>query len=206
MLLLILFPLQLPAQEMIYKKTLAWLKQKTTRTPIAAKQDRATHWRQDRVALGLGGNIGDRYAMLEKAIQAIKAIDDTDMISMASLYESEPWGDVNQPKFLNTACVVRTRLTPNVLFEALQTIEKNLGREKTRRWGPRVIDIDILTWEGVTLSEAHLTIPHKHLLERAFVLAPLAEILPDLKINNKTVVEHLFALPHEERNALIQLD
>jgi len=131
-----------------------------------------------RVYLGLGSNLGDRAANLHEAIRRLS--DRVTIQQVSSLYETEPWGLADQPKFLNAACGGETSLSPHELLEFTQSIERDMGRVPTTRWGPRLIDIDILLYGDTLLDTPDLTIPHPRLTERAFVLVPLAEIAAEV--------------------------
>jgi 2-amino-4-hydroxy-6-hydroxymethyldihydropteridine diphosphokinase len=132
------------------------------------------------VYLGFGSNLDDRLALLRAAVAAVAA--QAELVALSSVYETEPWGKVDQPRFLNLCAVVRTQRSPVALHATLKAIERQLGREEGgRRWGPRRIDIDLLLYDDLVLSTPTLTIPHPRLAERAFVLAPLAEIAPTLR-------------------------
>lgn len=128
------------------------------------------------VYLGLGTNLGDRVASLRAALARLRSLGRLGLVS--GVYETEPWGVVDQPRFLNLCCVLDTPLAPGPLLRELKAIERALGRTPTRPWGPRVIDIDLLGYEDTVLSEPGLTLPHPGIAERAFVLVPLAEIAP----------------------------
>lgn len=141
------------------------------------------------VYLGLGSNLGDRPANLANALAAIGELPWTSRVTGAGVYETAPvGGPAGQPNYLNTACVASTELSPRAMLEALQGIEKAMGRERGARavrWGPRIIDIDILLWDAMIVEETRsegreLIIPHPRLAERAFVLLPLAELAPNL--------------------------
>ena len=129
-----------------------------------------------RVCLGLGSNLGDRQGYLIEAIDRLGA--QVKLEAVASIYETEPWGYLDQSQFLNTACVGTTALTPAELLVFVKSIEAELGREATFRYGPRVIDIDVLLVEDQLIDTDAYHIPHAALAERAFVLVPLAEIAP----------------------------
>lgn len=129
-----------------------------------------------RALLGLGANLGDPVATLREAKTRLGDIGTVTAVS--SLYRTPPWGGVDQPPFVNAALALETALDPDALLAALKALERNLGRVASVRWGPRAIDLDILDYEGVRRHDAVLTIPHARLLERAFVLVPLAEIEP----------------------------
>ncbi len=131
-----------------------------------------------RVYLSLGSNLGNRKSNLEESIRQIgefAAIKKT-----SSTYETEPWGLKDQPKFLNQVIFVESTLGPNELLLHLKKIEQQMGRKKSVRFGPRLIDVDILFYDDYMMNTPELTIPHPHLTERAFVLVPLAEIAPKL--------------------------
>ncbi len=129
-----------------------------------------------RVYLGLGSNLGDRYGRLIDALEGLRSYVAVDSIS--SIYETEPWGYTDQPRFLNAVCGGETDLSPQELLKAVKMIELLGGREPTFRYGPRAIDIDILLYGEVVIDQENLSIPHAHLHERDFVLAPLNEIAP----------------------------
>jgi 2-amino-4-hydroxy-6-hydroxymethyldihydropteridine diphosphokinase len=130
-----------------------------------------------RASIGLGGNLGNVPVALRAAVRAIGR-DVGEVVAVSRLYCSLPWGEPEQPEYLNAVALVDTSLEPRRLLEALQTIEKRLGRVPSYRWGPRGIDLDILTYDERRVAEPGLDIPHPRLLERAFALAPLAEVDP----------------------------
>jgi 2-amino-4-hydroxy-6-hydroxymethyldihydropteridine diphosphokinase len=128
--------------------------------------------------LSLGSNLGDRAKNLGKAITSLAP--QVQPLIQSSIYQTEPWGYSDQPNFLNQVVRAETTLDPFDLLEYLKAIEKQLGRQETFRFGPRLIDIDILLYDDLVLNTPKLTIPHPRIHERAFVLIPLAEIAPDL--------------------------
>lgn len=128
--------------------------------------------------LGLGSNIGDRDANLAAAIQALGDVVTVDRVS--SVYDTAPMHVTDQPRFHNLVCQATTDLTPSALLRAAKAIERHLGRADGPRYGPRLIDIDVLLYDSLVLNTDELTVPHPRLAERAFVLAPLAEIDPEL--------------------------
>jgi 2-amino-4-hydroxy-6-hydroxymethyldihydropteridine diphosphokinase len=140
--------------------------------------------------VGLGSNLGDREALIRRAAELIGAS------RLSSLYETEPWGYVDQPSFLNAAAEVETRLAPRSLLDYLLDVERRLGRERVgHRWGPRTIDLDLLLYGEEVVDEPGLQVPHPRLLEREFALRPLAELIPAHKIpGNGTVSEALAGL------------
>lgn len=130
------------------------------------------------VYLGLGSNVGDRAANLNLALYQLG--QHIVIVTVSSVYETEPVGYAEQPPFLNAVCLATTSLSPRQLLHLTQTTETMLGRQPTFRNGPRPIDIDILLYGELQLHADDLVIPHRALPDRLFVLAPLAEIAPDL--------------------------
>ena len=146
------------------------------------------------VLLSLGTNLGKRRQNLRRAVRALDR--EIAVTAVSPVYETEPWGEPDQPDFLNICLAATTAQPPRQLLQSIKQIEQNLGREETYRWGPRLIDIDIIFYDEVVVAEAGLNIPHARLADRAFVLAPLADIAPDWvhPITGKTVVEMLNAV------------
>ena len=132
--------------------------------------------------LALGANIGDRLANLQKAVDMLNESGYCRVTKVSSVYSTKPVGLTDQPDFLNAVISVETTLSPTDLLKLCLGIEETLGRERTIRWGPRVIDIDILLYESVYINEDNLVIPHPRMMERAFVLVPLVEITPDIEL------------------------
>ena len=126
--------------------------------------------------IGLGTNLGDRAQNLADAVQRLA--ESAEVVKKSSIYETEPWGFEDQPKFLNLVVEIKTDLEPNELLDLLKEIEQEMGREETFRYGPRLIDLDILFYDDLIYSSDTLTIPHPFLHQRAFVLVPLNEIAP----------------------------
>jgi len=144
--------------------------------------------------IGLGSNLADPRARVESALQALERLPRTQLVQRSRLYRSAPWGRGGQPDFVNAAAVLRTGLAPRELLAALLTIERAEGRQRGgERWGPRVLDLDILVYADRVIDEPGLHVPHPHLHERAFVLAPLAEMAPDLEIPGRGRVDALLA-------------
>jgi len=127
-----------------------------------------------RAYIGIGTNLGDRIANVERALDAVERLGK--MLARSSLYRTQPWGKTDQPWFANLAVVIETDLAPHALLERLQGIERDLGRTPAERWGPRAIDLDLLLYDDLTIDEPDLQVPHPRLYQRAFVLVPLAEI------------------------------
>ena len=138
--------------------------------------------------------MGDRVGHLVAALRAIETIPGCFRVRSSSAYRTRPWGKTDQDDFLNLCALIETDLAPLDLLAAVKGIERDLGRLERERWGPREIDIDILTMDGVTFESDVLTLPHARLTERLFVLIPLAEIAPGLMVNGASVKETARAL------------
>ena len=147
--------------------------------------------------LAFGGNVGQVRETFDRALAMLCDGTGVRLKARSSDYATPPWGVEDQPPFVNRCIAVDTQLTPTALLARVQAIEHALGRTRAqeRRWGPRPIDIDILAYDDVTLDGANLTLPHPRLFERAFVLVPLAEIVPERVIAGRRV-----------RDALAELD
>jgi 2-amino-4-hydroxy-6-hydroxymethyldihydropteridine diphosphokinase len=145
------------------------------------------------VLLGLGGNTGDVRETLDRAVAMLCDDAAVRLIARASDYSTPPWGIEDQPPFVNSCLLAETTLPPRALLARAQAVERALGRERTgeRRWGPRPIDIDILAYNDLVLETPDLTVPHPHLFERAFVLVPLAEIVPERVIAGRRIRDAL---------------
>jgi 2-amino-4-hydroxy-6-hydroxymethyldihydropteridine diphosphokinase len=134
--------------------------------------------------IALGGNVGDARATLDRAIAAFCDGDEVRLLARSSDYRTPPWGVTDQPPFINLCIAVATSLAPRDLLARALHVERAFGRDraKEQRWGPRPLDIDLITYDDMRLDDPDLTLPHPRLFERAFVLVPLAEIAPDRRI------------------------
>jgi 2-amino-4-hydroxy-6-hydroxymethyldihydropteridine diphosphokinase len=141
--------------------------------------------------LGLGGNIGDPQAAMADALRRLDGRNDCRVTEVSRLYRTPPWGKTDQADFYNCCAAVETRLAPHALLAACLDIERDMKRVRIERWGPRTIDIDILTYASIALDEDHLTIPHPRMTQRAFVLMPLADFAGDLVIDGRRVADWL---------------
>lgn len=148
------------------------------------------------VLIALGGNVGDVRATFIQAIAAICTATQGRLVGRSSDYMTPPWGDEQQPPFVNACIEIDTPLDPHALLCALQAVERTFGRDRTRerRWGPRTLDLDLLAYGDLMLDAPDLILPHPRLFERAFVLVPLAELVPDRSIGGQTVRQGLAAV------------
>jgi 2-amino-4-hydroxy-6-hydroxymethyldihydropteridine diphosphokinase len=144
-----------------------------------------------KIVLGIGTNLGDRLQNLHDAV--VLLFPEVQVIKSSDVYETEPWGFTEQPQFLNQVLLVQTSLEPVALLKYLKHIEASLKREVTFRYGPRIIDLDILLYDDLVLHTDTLTIPHPHMTERAFVMVPLVAIAPDLIHPEKKLSMHEIA-------------
>jgi len=150
-----------------------------------------------RAYVGLGANLGDREATIRRAVALLDAAAGVAVVARSSLRETEPWGPVEQPRYLNGALAVDTELGPRALLGVLLDVERRLGRVRAdeERWGPRTIDLDLLLHGDLVVDEPGLAVPHPRLHERRFALEPLAELAPDAVVPGRgTVAELLDAL------------
>ena len=148
-------------------------------------------------ALAFGGNIGDPVAAFAAALMGLREHSSVTLGRLSSIYRTPPWGKTDQPEFLNMAALVKTSLQPADLLAFCLELERAGGRERRERWGPRTLDIDILTYGDAIIDQARLQIPHPRIPERAFVLTPLAEIMPQRRIGGRSVTELLAAATDE---------
>lgn len=157
-----------------------------------------------RAWIGLGANLGDRVGTLDRALAQIEARSSIHVTARSGNYWTPPWGDTDQPEFLNAVAVVETSESAPGLLAALQAIEAELGRVRNeRRWGPRPIDLDLLLYGTESIDRAELTVPHPRIHQRAFVLVPLCELDPKLEIPGQGRVDALLcALEDNERDGI----
>ncbi|HBG45419.1 MAG TPA: 2-amino-4-hydroxy-6-hydroxymethyldihydropteridine diphosphokinase [Deltaproteobacteria bacterium] len=134
---------------------------------------------EERIFIAIGTNLGDRAANVREALRIAEADGGLKVVKASSLYESEPWGVADQPMFVNAVVEARTNLSPKELLLFLKGIESRMGRRPSERWGPRLIDLDIVFYGERLLEGEGLVVPHPDAHERAFVMTPLAEIAPE---------------------------
>ena len=156
------------------------------------------------IYIALGANIGDRARQLSAAIDEMERTG-LHVTKQSSVYETAPVGYTEQPSFFNMVVEVESRQSSDELLKTLQQIEQRLGRERLFKNGPRTIDLDILFYNGEDIQSEHLTVPHPRMQERAFVLAPLAEIAPELVVRGQTVASWLEGLPMTDRQDVVRL-
>ena len=151
--------------------------------------------------IAVGSNLADPVNQAQQAIEALKALPDSEFIKASALYSSTPMGPQNQPDYINAVVAIHTRLTPIALLNCTQTIEQEQGRvRKDERWGPRTLDLDIILYGNEVINSERLIVPHYGMKEREFVLYPLAEIAPSLQLPDGTEVSEL--LKQVDRNGL----
>ena len=143
----------------------------------------------NKVAIGLGSNLGDSLAILEGAFESLQNTPKVQVVGGSSWYKTAPMGGPKQPDYLNACAVLNVEMTPEHLLATLMSIEQSFDRVREVRWGPRTLDLDILLYENKIIDMPHLQIPHPRILERAFVLVPLAEIASDWTepVSGKTI-------------------
>ena len=154
-------------------------------------------------AICLGSNIGNKAGNLDQAIALLDVAGGVRVTARSPYYKTEPWGVTDQDWFVNACVLVETTLSARQLLELCLSTEHALGRVRDRFWGPRIIDLDILYYGDAVVDEPGLSIPHPHLLERVFVLAPLADLAPDKIIAGTTIRD---ALKHLDRSGVERLD
>ncbi len=159
-----------------------------------------------KLVLSLGSNLGNRYAYLKQAKARIELALNV-KCTESQYYETPPWGEKNQAKFLNTVFTLETDVDLSSVFHLLQNIELQLGRIKTKKWGPRTIDIDILFFGDDIVSDEDLTIPHPQMHNRAFVMIPLVDLLPDFvhPVLQKTITKVTANIENDTTNFLVNL-
>jgi 2-amino-4-hydroxy-6-hydroxymethyldihydropteridine diphosphokinase len=148
------------------------------------------------VLIALGGNVGDVRATFRKAIAHICGMAQAALLARSSDYTTPPWGHQQQDRFVNACIEIETSLDPHALLFTLHRIEQKFGRNRATetRWGPRTLDLDLLAYDDAAIDKPELTLPHPRLFERAFVLVPLAEIVPERIIAGRRVREALAQL------------
>lgn len=139
--------------------------------------------------VALGSNLGDKAGNIATAIDLLTAQGDVRLLARSANYATEPWGKTDQDWFVNACIAVKTGLSARELLARCQEVERRMGRVPTEKWGPRIIDLDLLVYGEETIRDPDLVLPHPHIAERAFVLAPLMDIAPDAVIGGRSVRE-----------------
>lgn len=152
----------------------------------------------EKAYLSLGTNVGNREKNLREAVNLLHQIAQIKVRGVSSIYETVPWGYKEQNDFLNLCLTIKTEFPPEKLLTVCQQIEDDMGRVRKEKWGPRIIDIDILLYDNLELETPKLVLPHPRIKERAFVLVPLQELNPNLVIAGETIKELLEQVPTEE--------
>lgn len=141
--------------------------------------------------IALGSNIGNSRANMARALELLSDDGEVRLVTRSRDFKTPPWGITDQPWFANACASVRTSLGARALLERCLAVERQLGRVRTQKWGPRIIDLDVLVHRDGAVAEDDLELPHPRITERAFVLAPLADVDPDLMLDGKSVLEWL---------------
>jgi 2-amino-4-hydroxy-6-hydroxymethyldihydropteridine diphosphokinase len=141
--------------------------------------------------IGVGSNMGDSTARVKSAFEALGKLPQSRVVACSRLYRTRPFGPVQQGDFINAAAGMLTQLTPQALLAGLREIEAEQGRQRTERWGPRTLDLDLLVYGSLRVESPELTVPHPGISERGFVLVPLADIAPTLLVPGLARVEQL---------------
>lgn len=153
-------------------------------------------------AFGLGANIGDPKKNLSQALTSIAQCAGINLDRVSKLYQTPPWGGIEQPDFLNACVTIYTSLSPQALLAFCLSLESRMGRTRDTRWGPRTIDIDVLFYEDLQVDEERLQLPHPRMSQRAFVMVPLADIAPDKLVFEKSVKAWADELQDDEMTAV----
>ncbi|MCB1520754.1 MAG: 2-amino-4-hydroxy-6-hydroxymethyldihydropteridine diphosphokinase [Hyphomicrobiaceae bacterium] len=141
--------------------------------------------------IALGSNIGDKRANIAAALAMLVESGEVRIVARSRDFKTPPWGKTDQPWFVNACAGVETSLAPRPLLQHCLAIERRLGRIREEKWGPRIIDLDVLVHRAGAVDEPDLVLPHPRISERAFVLAPLADIAPALVLNGRSIVDWL---------------
>ncbi len=160
--------------------------------------------KKNKVLMSLGSNKGNRLIMLTRALSELERSGFC-IIDRSKIWETSPWGLTDQPRFLNMCVCAETELSPEEMIKTIKNIEIKLGRSNSMKWGPREIDIDIIAIGGLVIETPDLSVPHRHMHERTFVLIPLKEIDPQFRhpVTGKTLDEMICALPVEKMEWII---
>ncbi|MDZ4843091.1 MAG: 2-amino-4-hydroxy-6-hydroxymethyldihydropteridine diphosphokinase [Hyphomicrobium aestuarii] len=148
--------------------------------------------------VALGSNVGDKTGNIARATAALTSDGQVTLVAASQNYRTAPWGNTDQDWFVNACMTVTTTLDPHGLLARCLDVERQLGRVRAVKWGPRIIDLDVLIYRDAVIDTVDLVLPHPHMTSRAFVLRPLADIAPGLNIGGHTVAEWLTRIPHDD--------
>lgn len=155
--------------------------------------------------IAVGSNIGDKAANIAEAVARFGAHADVAIVGVSPVYKTPPWGITDQPWFTNGCFTVRTSLSPHDLLAWCLEVERQMGRVRAEKWGPRVIDLDVLVYRGATVDDVDLKLPHPHIQDRAFVLVPLKDVAPNLRIAGEAI-DHWLAKTGREGIEALEAD
>lgn len=144
--------------------------------------------------LGLGSNVGNKVANIDDAIARLAVSDDVRINARSQNYRSAPWGVLDQDWFVNACVSITTKFTPHELLAHCQSVERDMGRVRDQRWGPRVIDVDILTYGTMKIDDPNLIVPHPLIAQRGFVLVPLRDVAPNFHMNGQSISQMIDAM------------
>ena len=153
-------------------------------------------------AIGLGSNVGDKRANIARAVSLLTSDGDIRLVARSRDYRSAPWGVLEQDWFVNAVITVSTALSARQLLQRCQRVENEMGRVRLRKWGPRLIDVDVLTYRDQVIDEPDLKVPHPLIAERGFVVVPLKEVAPSLSIRGQSLDQMLERLDTADLEAL----
>lgn len=139
--------------------------------------------------IALGSNLGDKVANIDRAIELVTQTGDVRLVARSRNFATEPWGKTDQDWFVNACIAVATELSARALLERCQAIEQAMGRVTVEKWGPRIIDLDLLIYRDSVMNDPDLVLPHPHIADRAFVLAPLMDVAPGAVIGGRSARE-----------------
>jgi 2-amino-4-hydroxy-6-hydroxymethyldihydropteridine diphosphokinase len=152
--------------------------------------------------IALGSNLGDKVGRIAEAMHHLEEVCDIRIVARSRNYRTAPWGKTDQEWFVNACVSVATDLSARQLLARCQDVENRMGRVRVEHWGPRGIDVDVLVYRDAVVDDPELTLPHPRITERAFVLAPLGDVAPDLMIKGRKVSDWLAAIDHADVVAL----
>lgn len=169
---------------------------------MAAQNDELTPAPDFDCIVALGSNLGDKIANIDRAIALLTAAGDVELVGRSRNYATDPWGKTDQDWFVNACIAVRTGMSARTLLVRCKEIERDMGRVTVEKWGPRIIDLDLLVYRDQVIGDPDLVLPHPHIGDRAFVLAPLLDIAPDLVISGRSVRDQYAAVDRTGIRAL----